>query len=272
MLTRIAWELVIAPVRPPYRRSAAGYDGLYAPRKDFRSEALRLTRIVERVSGPTRGDWLDVACGTGLHLRHLPRTFRVEGVDASEEMLAIARRRCPRVRFHLGDMRTFDLGRRFDVVSCLFCSIGYMTTKADLGRAIANLARHTREGGVVIVEPWHTPTDYRTGTVHLDAIEGRSVTEMHQVRMIVSKRRGRVSLMDAHHLVGTPRGVEHFVERHAMGLFTKAEFGEAFREAGLEPVFERKGLSDRGLYLAFKRRPAPLAEGPGGSGRRSRRS
>ena len=202
-----------------------------------------------------------MACGTGLHVRHLPPAFRAEGVDASPGMLAIARKRLPGVPFHRGDMRTVDLGRRFDVVSCLFSSIGYMTTVADLRRAIANFARHTKEGGVVVVEPWFSPSNYRPGRVYLDAIAGRTRTARHQVRMIVSERRGRVSVMDAHHLVGTPAGVEHFVERHRMGLFTRAEYEQALSAAGLDPVHDRTGISDRGLYLGFKRRalmPRPL--------------
>ncbi len=252
---------VIPSSRPPYRRSAAGYDGLYTPKKNFRREALGLMRILGRDSGPTSGDWLEVACGTGLHVSHLVGRFRVEGVDASAAMLELARKRCPTVRFHQDDMRTFDLGRRFDVVACLFSSIGYMTTKADLVRAISNFARHVREGGVVVVEPWFSPTTYRPGTVHMDAIEGRSRTSTHQVRMIVAKRRGRISVMDAHHLVGTPTGVDHFVERHRMGLFTRSEYTAAFKAAGLEPSFDPKGISDRGLYLAFKRRPSSRARG-----------
>jgi SAM-dependent methyltransferase len=151
-------------------------------------------------------------------------------------------------------MRTFDLGRRFDVVSCLFSSIGYLTTIADLRRALATFARHVRPGGFVVVEPWYTPSAYRPNTVHLDAIEGRNRRSTHQVRMIVAKRRGRVSVMDAHHLVGTPKGVEHFVERHEMGLFTATEYASAFRAAGLEPRFDRVGLAQRGLW--FGRAPA----------------
>jgi SAM-dependent methyltransferase len=253
------------PARPPYRRSADGYDGLYAPKKDFRGEVRALLGILRRASAPARGDWLEVASGTGLHVAALPPAFRVEGVDLSAPMLALARKRLPDVPFHEGDMRTFDLGRRFDVVSCLFSSIGYMTTLADLRRAIANLARHTREGGVVVVEPWFSPSTYRAGRVYLDAIAGRTRTARHQVRMIVSERRGRVSVMDAHHLVGTPAGVEHFVERHRMGLFTRAEYEHALRAAGLDPIHDRTGISDRGLYLGFKRPPLtqrPLTRPP----------
>ena len=234
---------------PPYARSASGYDGLYAARKDYRGEVRRLLRLLRGRGGPSRGDWLEVACGSGLHVRHLPKAWRAEGLDVSPPMLALARQRLPGVRFHLGDMRRFDLGRRFDVVSCLFSSIGYLTTTADLRRALATFARHLRPGGVVAVEPWYTPSAYRPGTVYLDAIAGRSRTSTHQVRMIVAKRRGRVSVMDAHHLVGTPRGVEHFVEHHEMGLFSAAEYAAAFHAAGLVPRFDRGGVTERGLWL-----------------------
>ena len=250
----------ISATPTPYARSADGYDGLYLPKKDFRGEMRAVLRLLRTHVGITGGDWLEMACGTGLHVGHLPPAFRAEGVDVAPGMLAVARRRLPRVPFHHGDMRTVDLGRRFDVVSCLFSSIGYMRTRADLERAIATFARHVRPGGVVVVEPWYVPTAYRPGTVYMDAIAGSSRTALHQVRMIVAKRRGRLSVMDAHHLVGTPAGVEHFVERHEMGLFTEAEVAQAFLRADLDPVYDPVGISDRGLW--FARAPDPTACDP----------
>lgn len=109
------------------------------------------------------------------------------------------------------------------------------------------------------MEPWYVPTAYRPGTVYMDAIPGKSRAALHQVRLIVAQRKGRLSMMDAHHLVGTPAGVTHFVERHEMGLFTGA-MAEAFVRAGLEPVFDPISFSDRGLWLA--QMPAPGADRP----------
>ena len=249
----------ISAAPTPYARSAVGYDGLYLPKKDFRGEMRAVLRLLRAHVGITGGDWLEMACGTGLHVAHLPPAFRAEGVDVAPAMLAVARARLPRVPFHHGDMRTVDLGRRFDVVSCLFSSIGYMRTRADLERAVATFARHVRPGGVVVIEPWFVPTAYRPGTVYMDALPGSSRTALHQVRMIVAKRRGRLSVMDAHHLVGTPAGVEHFVERHEMGLFTEAEVAQALVRAGLDPTYDPVGISDRGLWIA--RMPDPAGVG-----------
>ena len=54
---------------------------------------------------------------------------------------------------HHGDMRTFDLGRSFDVVTCLCSSIGQVRNLDGLAAAAGRLAAHVAGGGVLIVEP-----------------------------------------------------------------------------------------------------------------------
>ena len=93
-----------------------------------------------------------MGCGTGLHLSHLRERFAAEGLDLSQEMLDLARTRCPGVAFHQGSLIEFDLGKRFDVVTCLFGSIAYALNPADLQRAAKRLSSHVRTGGAVVVE------------------------------------------------------------------------------------------------------------------------
>jgi len=58
-------------------------------------------------------------------LEYLRNHYEVEGLDISQELLTIAGQRNPGVPLHLGDMTNFDLGRAFDVVTCLFSAIAY---------------------------------------------------------------------------------------------------------------------------------------------------
>src|SRR5947208_12500108 len=102
---------------------------------------------------------LDVACGTGWHLELLSNRYEVEGVDLSPAMLELARARVSASALHSGDMRAFDLGSQFDAVICLSSSIAHMPSVEDLRAAIANMARHIRVGGVLVVEPWDFPED-----------------------------------------------------------------------------------------------------------------
>jgi len=229
-----------------YANTAAYYDRIYAF-KDYAAEAATILSIVAEScrSGGTR--LLDVACGTGLHLEHLAKAFDAEGLDLCEELLAFARTRNPNLVFHVGDMRTFDLGTSYDIVACLFSSIGYMTTKEDLHRAIERMAAHLAPGGLLIVEPWLTPGDWKPNTVHGMFIDE---PDLKIARVNTSRLEGTLSIFDLHHLIGTPEGTEHIVEHHEMGLWTLDEMTAAFEAAQLETRYDPEGLTGRGLYIA----------------------
>jgi SAM-dependent methyltransferase len=131
--------------------------------KDYSAEARALTSLV-RSRAPHAASLLDVACGTGAHLAHLRNSFDpVAGVEPSEPMRARAAVQLPGVPVYAGDMRTFDLGKTFDVVVCLFSSIGYVDGVDELERAVARMAAHLNPGGVLVLEPWFTPERWRDG-------------------------------------------------------------------------------------------------------------
>jgi len=190
---------------------------------------------------------LDVACGTGKHLEQLRRWFDVTGVDLDPNLLEVARERLPDVALHAGDMRSFDLGRRFEAVTCLFSSIGYTGDEAGLGAAIAAMAAHLEPGGVLVVEPWLEPDDWIVGRPHVLVVDEN---DLKIARMNVSTREGRLAIMHFHYLVGTPDGVQRFEERHEAALFTDEEYRAAFEADGLAVVHDEQGLIGRGLYLA----------------------
>jgi len=96
------------------------------------------------------------------------------------------------------------------------------------------------------VEPWITPQQWRKRSVHANFVDQ---PELKIARMNISKNRGRLSVLDMHHLVATPNRVEHFVERLELGLFTHDEYLDAFRRAGLETSYDSEGLMGRGLYI-----------------------
>jgi len=229
-----------------YQQSAACYDRIYAF-KDYRAEVERLTELVGPDLSPDASRLLDVACGTGKHLEHLKTRFsRADGLDLSAELIAIARQRNPELRFHTGDMRSFEVDARFDLITCLFSSIGYMTTVDDLHVAIACMTRHLAPGGVLAIEPWFTPDQWMANTTHADFIDD---PELKIARVNTSLVEGRISIVDLHHLIGTPEETVHFLEKHRLGLYTVDEMTAAFRESGLIVRFDPEGITGRGLYV-----------------------
>jgi SAM-dependent methyltransferase len=227
-----------------FSRSARIYDAIYASVRDYPREAAELDRLIQE-RRPGARTLLDAACGTGAHLEHLTG-YEAEGLDLDPEMLAVARERLPDLAFHEGDMVAFDLGRRFDAVVCMFSSIGYVRTEERLRSAIAAMARHLEPGGVLVVEPWLTPEvwmDRHVGAVFVDE------PELKIARINAAEREGNLSSFEFEYLVGTPEGVEHFTERHELGLFTVEEYLGAFRAAGLEADYDPEGPMGRGLYV-----------------------
>jgi ubiquinone/menaquinone biosynthesis C-methylase UbiE len=223
------------------------YDPIQRARgKQYRAESQKLVDLI-RPRRPGAATLLDVACGTGQHLAHLRSWFRVEGADLDEGMLARARARLgPDVPLHRSDMVGLDLGHRFDVVTCLFSAIGYLRTVPRLRRAIRTMARHLEPGGLLVVEPWIRPEDWRVGTLHAAFVDE---PELKIARMVVSARRGRLSISDMHFLVATPAGVQRLREKLVMGLYADDEYRAAFEAAGLSVEVDPVGLDGRGLYI-----------------------
>jgi SAM-dependent methyltransferase len=230
-----------------YRDSAAVYDALCA-HKDYATASAEIVELVRRLN-PDASTLLDVGCGTGRHLEHLRRSFDVEGLDRSPQMLELARARCPGIAFHCGDLRDFDLGRRFDVVCSLFGAIGFAGTTDGLERAVAAIARHLAQGGAAIVERWLTPEEFVDGRLTLDTAREPDRTV---ARMYVSRRDGRISVFASEYLVGTPTGVTRFAERLELGLFTGDEYRRAFDASRLDVVETSAELFGYGVIVAVK--------------------
>lgn len=229
-----------------YELSADVYDLMHrAGGKDYAAEAAQVSREV-RSRHPHATSLLDVACGTGSHLVHLRKDFSVSGLELDPSMLEVARRRLPDVELHAGDMRTFDLDRRYDAVTCLFSAIGYMLRREDLDLAMAAMARHLAPGGVLVVEPWFHPEQWFDGHVVADAANEADIAV---ARVSRSSRDGNISRFEFHYAVARPEGIDTFIEPHAMGLWTIEEYRAAMRSTGVAVEYDPIGLIGRGLFI-----------------------
>ena len=171
----------------------------------------------------------------------------VEGLDISSDLLAVAQKRLPGVPLHRADMVDFALGRRFDMIICMFSAISYVETQERMRAAVANMAAHLRPGGLLIVEPWFSPEKYWINTITANHFDS---PELKISWMYTSRREKQVAILDIHYLVGTSECIEYFSEQHRMGLFTNDEYVKAFRSAGLEVTYDPEGPRKRGLFVA----------------------
>jgi SAM-dependent methyltransferase len=246
--------------------SAQVYDAVYAKHHPYATGADRVLELVRHSGGgrdPKSMALLDVGCGTGRHLELLAGEFgSVAGVDLSEVQLAAAVERLgPDVPLYQGDMLALgsivangsgaDRAASFDVIICLHSSIAYLSSTEDLTTAIGEMARLLAPGGTLIIEPWLRPEAYRSFGVITYFIDN---PDLKVARMCISEREGDVSVLDMHHLVARPEGIEHYVEGHRLRMFAEADFDRAFGAVGIAAHFDPGGLDavGRGLWVASK--------------------
>ena len=235
-----------------YEKSSFLYDS-YIPNADYKTASQNLKVLIQKLL-PKARTLLDVGCGTGRHLEQLQNHFQVQGLELQQGFIDIARSRCTAISFHQGDMTDFDLGMKFDVVTCLFAAISYVKTLENLKKAVSCMASHLEPEGILIVEPWLFPDEYWTDKLSAEFI---NQDDLKITRMFITKLEGRVSVYDIHYLVGSSSGIEYFVEREELGLFTNKEYLSAFELTGLAHSYDKDGglFGDEhniGIYIGTK--------------------
>ena len=83
-------------------------------------------------------------------------------------------------------MITMKLNKEFDIITCLFSSIGYVKTYANLEKSMHSFAKHVKTGGIVIIEPRFTAETYKTGSPHLSTYEDK---DLKIARAVVSNKK-----------------------------------------------------------------------------------
>ena len=231
-----------------FSASAELYDLIYSQFKDYVAETSRLADAI-RQAHPRARSVLDVACGSGEHARLLAEThgFEVDGLDLDPAFVRIAQGKLVRGSVFRADMMSFSLIRSYDVILCLFSSIGYARTLDNVTRTLDTFRQHLAPGGIVIVEPWFPPGFLESGRTIASSAAANGISVCRMGRTEID---GRISRIQFEYLIGRAAGIEHASETHELGLFTKEEMLACFDAAGLRADYYTAGSSDRGWYVS----------------------
>jgi SAM-dependent methyltransferase len=98
---------------------------------------------------------LEIGCGSGVFLRlAADRGAEVHGLDASEALVEIARRRVPEADVRLGDMQALPYG---DDVFDLVAGFNSFFFAADMVAALREAGRVAKAGAPVVIQVWGRP-------------------------------------------------------------------------------------------------------------------
>jgi ubiquinone/menaquinone biosynthesis C-methylase UbiE len=233
-----------------YKELAKFYDLIYHW-KDYKAESNTIKDLIKNYKKSDGNLLLDVGCGTGKHTESFIDNFSCTGIDINSEMVEVAKSKVKGVIFKQGNMIDFDLQTEFDVILCLFSSIGYVKTYSNLEKTFKNFANHLKKGGVLIVEPWFTKSVYRVGVPGMTTYDGE---ETKIARLNTTKVEGDLSIMEMNYLIAEKNeDIKHFSDIHELGLFEHDKTLEFMEKANFKSEYLKNGLmKDRGLFIGVK--------------------
>lgn len=115
---------------------------------DYLEQSKQVCRL-HRLFGNGGNQYLDMACGTGPHIRHfIDFGYAASGMDINQPMLDIAQGRCPEAYFFQQDMSELQVAAPVDLITCFLYSIHYNQTIAKLEECIAKVHAALNPGGI----------------------------------------------------------------------------------------------------------------------------
>jgi SAM-dependent methyltransferase len=232
----------------PYQLLAALYDA--GEWGQFSQRYLQLLDIVSKKCNFNPQLIIDVACGTGILAAELhKRKYQIIGVDVSSEMIEVACRNHPNIKFLVEDIRFMKLGVEADLVTCAFDSMNYLLGDKQLSEACRNIHRHLRHEGYFLFDI-NTPAHY---IKHISEVINREVAGKKFKQRIDYSEDSRIARITFDFCSGE-------IEEHIQRAYTNEEVTchlsksgfkvlETFQDLDLTPANE---ISERIFFFAQK--------------------
>ena len=211
----------------------------------------------------SRGPVLEIGCGTGRVLIPTARGgIEILGLDASPAMLAVCRQKLSRepketqsrASLAEGDMRKFDFGREFRLVTIPFRPFQHLITVEDQLACLASVHRHLAPGGRLILDLFNPAFPHLADEKFFEELNREPPFTMPDGRKIL--RRHHILARDFFHQtqdveliyrVNYPDGrEERLVHRFTMRYLFRFE---------AEHLLARSGFEVESVYADFDKSP-----------------
>ena len=124
------------------------YDELFSAVSDYGKEVEFYDKILRKNKCKRI---LEVGCGIGHRGKFfINKGYDYVGLDLSEGMLRIARRKYPEIRFVQGDVRKLSLKEKFDAIIFVGKGSAYLTTDDDIMSALKSIKSLVNRGLIII--------------------------------------------------------------------------------------------------------------------------
>ena len=215
------------------------YDALYHD-KNYEKECDFLEEVFHRFAFDGVKSILDMGCGTGGHAIPLAeRGYGVYGIDRSERMLSVARKKTDdsglsdKIQLKTADVRGCVIDKTFDAVIAMFAVLSYQVSNDDLFSTLKTARRHLRLGGLFVCDFWYGPAVLRQRPE--ERVKSLQENDDRIVRIVKPEIDTQKNVVDVYYDILRLRGdrlIEDFKEKHSMRFIFKPEIEFFLRQAG----------------------------------------
>ncbi|MEI7668080.1 MAG: class I SAM-dependent methyltransferase, partial [Erysipelotrichaceae bacterium] len=99
-----------------------------------------------------KGDFLELACGTGDLIKVLKLDYQIEGLDIDSNMLKKAMIKNPECRFYHQSMLNLDNTKQYDAIILFGDSINYLLEEKDLDYLFKQVKQHLNPSGIFMFD------------------------------------------------------------------------------------------------------------------------
>ena len=125
------------------------YDGDHAAHRTPSGDVDFYVEEARNSGGPVA----EFGCGTGRILVPTAQAgIEIVGVDLSQTMLDQLRAKNDQIELHAGDMRDFEIGRTFKLVTIPFRALSHIEASDDHVQVFANMRRHMEPEGRLVFD------------------------------------------------------------------------------------------------------------------------
>jgi len=213
-----------------YTRFARYYDRIYS-KLGYKQDVDLIEWLITKHKRSEGRELLDVGCGTGSHAAFLAGNYSVLGVDTSDDMLRIARKKVNGAMFQSADMKRLDLGQRFDIIICMFGTINYNIDHEELRRCLEIFRDHLVRGGVLIFDMGFHKQMWIEGHVTIDTVVEE---DLQLARISQFRSRDDIARFKMIFLAKENGDIDFEIDEHELGLFEIPKVRQLMEGIGFE--------------------------------------
>ncbi|MBN1693808.1 methyltransferase domain-containing protein [candidate division WOR-3 bacterium] len=209
----------------------AWVDMIVSSPKEIAQETELYSKTIKENAETETKTLLHLACGAGMNDYTFKKHFEVTGVDISQDMLSLAKELNPEIIYIYGDMRTIELGKKFDAVA-IPDSIDYMKTKEDLKKVIRNANKNLNPGGVLLIVAHPKETFKENNFVYTGKKGDIEITVFEN--NYISPKNDSIYEATIIYLIRKKGKLETHIDIHTLGLFDKKTWFSLLKGEGFE--------------------------------------